>query len=174
MKSPGLGLSLLGAMITPAVLISASGTLIFSTSSRLARVVDRVRTLTRTLEEYSRIPPREFSFERRAHLERQLGIQARRVRLIQKAMASFYVSTGIFVATTIVVALTAWIGVADALPAVLGVGGTLVLFSACVLLIREAGLAVRGINEEMTFSIRLSELYRSGNVEHAVHAGEAR
>jgi len=30
MKSPGLGLSLLGAMITPAVLISASGTLIFS------------------------------------------------------------------------------------------------------------------------------------------------
>ena len=32
-------------MITPAVLISASGTMILSTSTRLGRVVDRVRSL---------------------------------------------------------------------------------------------------------------------------------
>src|SRR5262249_23688149 len=83
-------------------------------------------------------------------------------------------STGIFVATTIVIALTAWIGVADALPAVLGVWGTLVLFFACVLLIREAGLAVGGINEEMAFSIRLRDLYRSGTMEDAVPAEEVR
>ncbi|MFN2577657.1 MAG: DUF2721 domain-containing protein [Pyrinomonadaceae bacterium] len=33
-------------MITPAVLISASGTMILSTSTRLGRVVDRVRSLS--------------------------------------------------------------------------------------------------------------------------------
>lgn len=37
----------LGAMITPAVLISACGTLVLSTSNRLSRVVDRVRVLAR-------------------------------------------------------------------------------------------------------------------------------
>jgi len=34
------------AMITPAVLISASGTLVLSTGNRLGRIVDRVRVLT--------------------------------------------------------------------------------------------------------------------------------
>jgi len=42
-------LNILSAMITPAVLISACGTLIFSTSTRLARVVDRVWDLSRTI-----------------------------------------------------------------------------------------------------------------------------
>jgi hypothetical protein len=42
-------LDLLSAMITPAVLISACGTLIVSTSSRLARIVDRARGLSRLL-----------------------------------------------------------------------------------------------------------------------------
>ena len=36
---------LLAAMVTPAVLISAAGTLEFSTTSRLARIVDRARVL---------------------------------------------------------------------------------------------------------------------------------
>ena len=45
------GLSLLSAMITPAVLISACGTLIFSTATRLARIVDRVRNLAFQLEQ---------------------------------------------------------------------------------------------------------------------------
>ena len=42
--------SVLGAMITPAVLISACGALILSTSVRLGRVVDRVRALADRFE----------------------------------------------------------------------------------------------------------------------------
>ncbi|MBL0332872.1 MAG: DUF2721 domain-containing protein [Chlorobi bacterium] len=38
-----IGLGILTSMLTPAILISACGTLILSTSSRLGRVVDRVR-----------------------------------------------------------------------------------------------------------------------------------
>lgn len=43
--------AVLTAMITPAVLISACGSMILSTSSRLGRVVDRVRALADKLEE---------------------------------------------------------------------------------------------------------------------------
>ena len=43
-------LEVLTAMITPAVLISASGTMILSTSTRLGRVVDRVRSLSDRLQ----------------------------------------------------------------------------------------------------------------------------
>lgn len=42
--APAAG-EILGAMITPAVLISASGTLTLSTSNRLGRIVDRARVL---------------------------------------------------------------------------------------------------------------------------------
>jgi hypothetical protein len=43
--------AVLTAMITPAVLISACGSMILSTSSRLGRVVDRVRSLSDKLDE---------------------------------------------------------------------------------------------------------------------------
>ena len=46
----------LGAMITPAVLISASGTLVLSTGNRLGRVVDRVRALTEEAEKMATEP----------------------------------------------------------------------------------------------------------------------
>jgi hypothetical protein len=54
MQNASHSFSVLSAMITPAVLISACGALIFSTSTRLARVVDRVRELSRAIEQYSK------------------------------------------------------------------------------------------------------------------------
>ncbi len=58
------GLSLLSAMITPAVLISACGTLVFSTSTRLARVVDRVRQLSAEAAELATAHESELTQER--------------------------------------------------------------------------------------------------------------
>ena len=49
MQNASHSFSVLSARGAPAVLISACGTLIFSTSTRLARVVDRVRELPNTL-----------------------------------------------------------------------------------------------------------------------------
>lgn len=147
-------------MITPAVLISACGTLIFSTSSRLARIVERARTLNaRTLQQLAEDDAGDFAAERRAELERDLALQAKRVRLIQSALATLYFSLGIFVATTIAIALTSWVGFATALPAFLGVFGTLILFLACILLIREVRLALRGVKEEMSFAQKLRGLH---------------
>ncbi|HZN12060.1 MAG TPA: DUF2721 domain-containing protein, partial [Blastocatellia bacterium] len=81
-------LNVLSAMFTPAVLISAAGTLIFSTSNRLARIVDRVRELSRTIEkEFVQEPP-DFIEERRAEIERQILAHSRRSRLIMRSLTS--------------------------------------------------------------------------------------
>jgi hypothetical protein len=47
---------ILGAMITPAVLISASGVLVLSTSNRVGRTVDRVRALATEVERLQLLP----------------------------------------------------------------------------------------------------------------------
>ena len=65
---PAIDLGLLSAMITPAVLISACGQLIFSTSTRLARIVDRVRQLTPLLEQLFAGEVHEFADERRRQI----------------------------------------------------------------------------------------------------------
>jgi Protein of unknown function (DUF2721) len=56
LEAPANALAVLTAMITPAVLISACGALIFSTGTRLGRVIDRVRYLTAKFEELARNP----------------------------------------------------------------------------------------------------------------------
>jgi hypothetical protein len=64
-------LSVLTAMITPAVLISACSALLLSTSLRLGRTVDRVRDLA---NEFQTAPPtgdEETAIERRALLSRR-------------------------------------------------------------------------------------------------------
>ena len=154
------GLALLSAMITPAVLISACGTLIFSTSNRLGRIVDRVRELGRLLQQLATSDEVEFREERRREFDRQLSSHAFRTQLIQRALTSFYAALGAFVATTMAIGIVVLIPSIGWLPSTLGIAGTLVLFYGCVLLIAEARLALRSVTEEMTFALKLSERYR--------------
>jgi hypothetical protein len=154
-------LSLLSAMITPAVLISACGTLIFSTSTRLARIVDRVRQLSQSFEQLYTGTVADFPEERRQEVERQLVLMASRGRLIQRALTSFYVALGVFVGTTIGIGLAALSPRIAWLPTTLGVAGTLVLFHGCVMLIGETRLSLRSVDLEMDFAQKLRELYES-------------
>jgi hypothetical protein len=153
-------LNLLSAMITPAVLISACGTLIFSTSTRLSRIVDRVRALGQEMESLARGPQDALAAERRIELERQLASRAQRGRLIQRSLTSLYVSLGLFVGATVCIALTGIFPRTEWIPTALGVGGTLALFNGCVLLIRETQIALRFVDSEMEFMLRLPGLYR--------------
>src|SRR5262245_45364356 len=126
-------LTLLSAMITPAVLISACGTLIFSTSTRLSRIVDRVRALGQEMEELSRRAEDTKAAARRADLEQQLRSRAQRGRLIQRSLASLYISLGLFVGATMGIALTGFFPGLGWMPTALGVAGTLALFNGSVL-----------------------------------------
>lgn len=152
-------LAVLTAMITPAVLISACGALILSTSTRLGRVVDRVRSLIDRFEEMSQSGEETQLFEeRRLVLFDQLDRLTTRARLLQRAMTVFYLSLGAFVLTSIAIGLLsatgggagyAWLAVA------LGLLGSSGLFYGSVLLIFEARLALANINAEMDFIWKL-------------------
>jgi threonine/homoserine/homoserine lactone efflux protein len=154
-------LGLLSAMITPAVLISACGTLIFSTAARLARIVDRVRSLSRLLEQLYAAEEADFAADRRAETERQLSLQARRGRLIQRSLTALYVALGFFVATTLSIGLAGLLTRVPWVPAALGMAGTLVLFYGCMMFIGETRLALRSVDLEMEFVLRLRGMYQA-------------
>ena len=151
-------IAVLTAMITPAVLISACGSLILSTSARLGRVVDRVRALSDRLENMAEVNERGATTERQALIFQQLDKLTSRARILQRCMVTFYVSLGLFVATSVaigVIPFTAsrhnWI------PVMLGLAGACFLFYGSVLLIMEARLALSTIHAEMDFIWRLSK-----------------
>ena len=152
-------LTVLSAMITPAVLISACGTLILSTSNRLGRVIDRVRALSAGVEELFARPDREFAAARREEMERQILLQTRRGRLLQRSLTSFYLALGFFVGCTLSIGLLSYAPRLHAAPASLGMIGTLTLLYGCMLLLGETRLALRSVDLEMEFVIRMKEMF---------------
>jgi hypothetical protein len=170
-------LAVLTAMITPAVLISACGTMILSTSTRLGRVVDRVRALSDKLEElaHERSPQVEFYEERRSVIFEQLDKLTSRARLLQRCMVTFYLALGIFVATSVAIGVVAVSGARyHWIPVVTGLIGACFLFYGSILLIFEARLALSTIHIEMDFIWRLTTRFApAGLVEkhkpHRVH-----
>jgi hypothetical protein len=153
-------LAVLTAMITPAVLISASGTMILSTSTRLGRVVDRVRSISDRLEELARSPEIEFLDERREMIFNQLDMLTSRSRLLQRSLTVFYMAVGIFVATSVAIGVVAVSGVRYSwIPVVLGLIGACFLFYGSILLIFEARLALSTTHAEMDFLWRQSKRF---------------
>jgi hypothetical protein len=150
--------AVLTAMITPAVLISACGSLILSTSSRLGRVVDRVRALSDKLEELAGQRSAETK-EREGVIFAQLDKLTSRARILQRAMVAFYLGAGMFVATSVAIGLVAVIPSTrfyTYVPVIVGLGGACFLFYGSMLLIFEARLALSTIHAEMDFIWRQS------------------
>jgi hypothetical protein len=152
-------LAVLTAMITPAVLISASGTMILSSSVRLGRVVDRVRSLSDRLLEISREGyEEEFLEERRAMLYDQLDKLTSRSRLLQRALTSFYLAVGIFVATSFAIGVVSFTSTRRFgwIPVAFGLIGAFFLFYGSMLLVFEARLALSTTHSEMDFIWRVT------------------
>jgi hypothetical protein len=145
--------AVLTAMITPAVLISACGSMILSTSSRLGRVVDRVRALSDKLEELAGKHADETK-ERQGIIFAQLDKLTSRARILQRAMVAFYLATGMFVATSVAIGVVAVIPSSpryNLVPVIVGLLGACFLFYGSMLLIFEARLALSTIHAEMDF-----------------------
>ena len=140
-------------MITPAVLISACGSMILSTSTRLGRVVDRVRTLSDKLEELAETNDVRETKERQAVIFAQLDKLTSRARILQRSMVSFYLCLGMFVATSVAIGVVAIVKDSryTIMPVVLGLIGACFLFYGSILLIFEARLALSTIHAEMDF-----------------------
>jgi hypothetical protein len=143
---------ILGAMITPALLITASGTLTMSTANRLGRVVDRIRALTDLAEGLPDGVATDEVIDKRELIANQIVWHTQRLWLLQWALVIFYSAIGLLVGASIAVGFTAstkwelgW------LPVSLGFAGATALFAASVLLIRESRLAVRGSLTEIEY-----------------------
>jgi hypothetical protein len=140
----------LAAMITPAVLISASGTLVLSTSNRLGRVVDRIRKLTTEAEDLPDGVATEPVVERRALIADQIGWLTQRLRLLQRTVITLYAAIGMLVASSLTVGLSGLAnGALEWVPVGFGLFGALALMVAAGMLVREARLAVRGTLNEL-------------------------
>ena len=145
-------------MITPAVLISASGTMILSTSTRLGRVVDRVRSLSDRFQQLADFgSTAEFFEEQRAMLYDQLDKLTSRSRLLQRALTTFYLAVGVFVATSVAIGVVAFFSARGSwVPVVMGLAGAMFLFYGSILLVFEARLALSTTHAEMDFIWRIT------------------
>jgi hypothetical protein len=159
-QNPFAALSLI---VAPAILTNASSVLAMSTSSRLARAVDRARDLARQLESQA---PDQTHADHKREAERRLGELAateHRAITLLRVLRCFYVALGGFasatffslvgavsatVTTGLTVTLLEWIAVAAGGIAV----GSLVRGSA--LLVYETGIAVQVMSERAA-SVRL-------------------
>jgi len=144
-------IDVLSAMITPAVLLLATGSLVMTTSNRSIRCVDRVRERAAELEELGDVQD-EHTDVKRQHLYRQLEVNTRRARLLQKALSRLYLGVGFFVATSVSIGVVALLHVnVGFVPLVFGFIGAFLLFSASVYLILESRLALTTTYAEMDY-----------------------
>jgi hypothetical protein len=133
----------LTAMLAPAFFLTATASLLLSANNRLARIIDRARTLLKEL-------PGIQDPLQQALYEKRIAMQRRRSLIILRAGQLLYVAISLFVGTSLAVAadnlLAHRLGT---LPTVLAALGVLAMFAASILLARESTLAVQAVNEEM-------------------------
>lgn len=149
----------LTAMITPALLISATGSLVLSTSTRLGRVVDRVRALEIRLgemiyaEDKDEIPMYEKRVEVIVDL---LDKVTSRSRLLQRAMGTFYYGLMLFILTSVTIALVGVLNIYRWVPILVGIVGIMFLFYGSILMLKETWMATATVNAEMDFTWELA------------------
>lgn len=153
-------LNVLTAMITPALLLSATGTYILSTSNRLARIVDRVRFLTQHVVEISADPGAALLDERIERYRGEIKMQSKRLRLIQTALTTLYLAAVMFVCTSVAIGLVSTISLVFYwVPVAFGIVGACFMLVAAVALAFEARQAVNDLYEETEFYRRFTRYY---------------
>jgi len=152
-------LEFLTAMVTPALLISATGSLVLSTSTRLGRVVDRVRELESRLsdliltEDKDSIPLYEKRIDTVVNL---LDKVTSRARILQRAMVAFYYGLGFFILTSVTIAVAAFFNTYRWTPIPVGIIGIIFLFYGSIQMLRETRMATATVNAEMDFTWALA------------------
>ena len=143
---PQSSLAIISAMITPAILILASGNLVSSTLTRLGRIVDRARALTDHLITHGR----QMEGGANAELADILRVYRRRSIFVGRALSAYYSAIGFFIVTSLAIALdnffqtlVPWVAVA------LTVVGVLLLLLGTVALVIETNLASGMLGREL-------------------------
>lgn len=150
-------LTILSAMITPAVLISACGSLTISTANRVSRVTERTREVAEELAGLEEVVDGDSVNEERILLFDQLNGDIKRTRILQRALGALYMAISFFVAASVAIGLAAFVGLLGWSPLVFGGIGAGLLLYATILLIMDAAQAISIIYEETDFILRSGE-----------------
>ena len=140
-------LAIVSAMITPAILILASGSLVSSTLVRLGRIVDQTRSLI-ALAQSLRSADRTAAL---AAVEQRIDLHLRRAALARRALLGYYLSICLFLLSSLLIALLEaahlthlwWIG-----PTFVIIGG-LVLTLATLSLVIEVNISAGSLRQEV-------------------------
>jgi len=133
-------------MITPALLILASASLVASALVRMARIVDRARALAASTRGGSWEQAAATPDVLRGWLERHEA----RARYAESSIALLYAAIVVFTATVLSIALDRAAGGALAwLPVVLAIAGTLLLLAGGALMVAESRSSWDQIREEI-------------------------
>jgi hypothetical protein len=161
LRSLSAGLTVITSMITPALLISASGTFVLSTSNRLGRVIDRIRSLSDGMETLMKEGSGlELLEERRTLIFDLIDKQTRRAVLLSRALMVFYIATGMFVATSVSIGLITLLSPKSTwIPVALGIAGACLLLVGSIILIFEARRAIGTLSAETAFLRKLVEVH---------------
>lgn len=149
----------LTAMVTPTLLISATGSLVLSTSTRLGRVVDRVRELEKRLSDLITNDDKSTVALYELRIDTVVGLLDKvtsRARLLQRAMVTFYYGLGFFVLTSVTIAAAAFFNTYRWVPIPVGIVGILFLFWGSILMLMETRMATATVNAEMDFTWTLA------------------
>ncbi|MBV6496369.1 MAG: DUF2721 domain-containing protein [Acidobacteria bacterium ACB1] len=149
----------LTAMVTPTLLISATGSLVLSTSTRLGRVVDRVRELEKRLSDLMLTEDRASVVLYELRIDTVVNLLDKvtsRARLLQRAMTTFYYGLGFFVLTSVTIAVAAFFNTYRWVPIPVGIVGIIFLFWGSILMLAETRYATATVNAEMDFTWALA------------------
>jgi hypothetical protein len=140
------GISIISAMITPAILLLASGNLVSSTLTRIARVFDRAREIidrARAARAADDVVAAEL-------LESMLRSYLRRTSLLERALSAYYLAIGLFVAGSLAIAFDNIIGhVVPWLSIAFVVGGAMLLLLGSLAIFLETNLAAGVLRHEI-------------------------
>ena len=146
-------IEVLGAMITPAVLISAAALLLLSTANRLGRVNDR---LLRLMAEAERLSLEKDSPAVRAgkltQIQDQLAGLSERLLLLRSAVMGIYVTIAVLICTSITAGMyVVFPQMTSLVPISVGMLGSVAFLYSIVILILEASVAFRFTVREIAY-----------------------
>jgi hypothetical protein len=148
------------AMIAPALFLTATASLMISTATRMARIVDRIRILVLLCDRPTPVDEViDFPDERRKHAIEELRRLQNRSDRVMAAVTLLYMAFGSFAATSMVIAVDSMTGHRfTAVPTLFAFAGVAFLLAASMNLVVEARSALKSNDLEVQFFFELERL----------------
>jgi len=136
--------TIISAMITPAILILATGNLIGTSMMLHSRVVDRARVLLARRAALHESDPAKAAFA-----DTLLAMLRARMHLTTLSLCAYYLAVGCFVACSLTIALTLALELPRWISAGLTVAGAALLFLGAIATFGEMLLSNRAMHSEI-------------------------